>query len=196
MSIINSSSRFVLEKMGLSAEWYYLSQQRLTTKYFILLGCYQLGGNFISWKEEQFGRAAAVLISGSVGASTRLCHGCFAHRARDPKHPHNICSHPARGWEQGIPLCVQGQAAGSQSRQSTGRSLMDMVLYGCCFVTVLLEVFRRMGMDHPRTRVSGAEFMAGLGDLRALFQPHQFCDSVGKIHQTDMIRNSLLLYNF
>lgn len=64
MSIINSSSRFVLEKMGLSAEWYYLSQQQLTTKHFILLGCYQLGGNFISWKEEQFGRAAAVLSRG------------------------------------------------------------------------------------------------------------------------------------
>lgn len=42
----------------------------------------------------------------------------------------------------------------------------------------------------------GAEFMAGLGDLRALFQLHHFCDSMGKIHQTDMIINSLLLYNF
>lgn len=50
-SIINSSNRFALEKMGLSVEWYYLSQQQLTTNYFILLGCYQLGGNFISWKE-------------------------------------------------------------------------------------------------------------------------------------------------
>lgn len=49
-SIINSSNRFALEKMGLSVEWYYLSQQQLTTNYFILLGCYQLGGNFISWK--------------------------------------------------------------------------------------------------------------------------------------------------
>jgi len=77
MSIINRSSRFVLEKMGLSAEWYYLSQQRLTTEYFILLGCYQLGGNFISWKEEQFGRAATVLCGEvSVMAVHRsLCHG-------------------------------------------------------------------------------------------------------------------------
>lgn len=66
MSIINSSSRFVLEKMGLSAEWYYLSQQQLTTKHFILLGCYQLGGNFISWKEEQFGRAEPGSAQGSV----------------------------------------------------------------------------------------------------------------------------------
>lgn len=66
MSIINSSSRFVLEKMGLSAEWYYLSQQQLTTEHFVLLGCYQLGGNFISWKEEQFGRAAVCSAEGSV----------------------------------------------------------------------------------------------------------------------------------
>lgn len=56
-------------------------------------------------------------------------------------------------------------------------------------------------MHHLRTQVSGrqcggAELMAGLGDLRALFQPHQFCGSMGKVHQTDIIRNSLPLYNF
>lgn len=56
-------------------------------------------------------------------------------------------------------------------------------------------------MWHLRTWFSGgqsggAEFMAGLSDLRGIFQPHQFSDSMDKIHQTDIIRNSLLLYNF
>lgn len=91
MSIINSSSRFVLEKMGLSAEWYYLSQQQLTTKHFILLGCYQLGGNFISWEEEWCGRAA----EGSVRASTRLCvpgAGAVLTEPGTPSIPHSICS--------------------------------------------------------------------------------------------------------
>lgn len=41
-----------------------------------------------------------------------------------------------------------------------------------------------------------AELRAGLGDLRALFQLHQFCDSKGGIHQCDIIRNSLPLSNF
>lgn len=77
MSIINSSSRFVLEKIGLSREWCYLSQQQLTTVYFILQGCYQLGGNFISWKEEQFGRAATVLCGevSVIAARGSVCRG-------------------------------------------------------------------------------------------------------------------------
>lgn len=77
MSIINSSSRFVLEKIGLSGEWCYLSQQQLTTVYFILQACYQLGGNFISWEEEQFGRAATVPRGGVsvIAARGSLCRG-------------------------------------------------------------------------------------------------------------------------
>lgn len=110
MSIINSSSRFVLEKMGLSAEWYYLSQQRLTTEYFILLGCYQLGGNFISWKEEQFGRAAAVLSRGVCVSQHKVVlqqeEGAVLTEQRTPSIPCSICSHPARGWEQDIPVCA------------------------------------------------------------------------------------------
>lgn len=153
MSIINSSSRFVLEKMGLSAEWYYLSQQRLTTEYFILLGCYQLGGNFISWKEEQFGRAAAVLSRGVCVSQHEVVlqqeEGAVLTEQRTPSIPCSICSHPAHGWEQGIPVCVQGQAADFQSRQSTGRSLIDMFFYSCCFVPVLLEVLRRHRNGSP-----------------------------------------------
>lgn len=58
-----------------------------------------------------------------------------------------------------------------------------------------------MARQHLRTWLSGtqcggAELMAGLSHRTALFQPHQFCDSMGKIHQTDIIRTSLLLYNF
>lgn len=36
------------------------------------------------------------------------------------------------------------------------------------------------GNGSPEDTFSGAEFMAGLGDLRTLLHPHQFCDSMVK----------------
>lgn len=203
MSIINSSSRFVLEKMGLSAEWYYLSQQRLTTKHFILLGCYQLGGNFISWKEEQFGRAAAVLSRGVCVSQHEVVPG--SHREEGavltgqstPRTPQNSCSHPVAASRAS--LCEQGEALTSKAgRAQRGLSWTwsAPVLLPCCW-----RCSGDMAMYHLRTWVSGrqcggAEFMAGLGDLRVPFQPHQFCDSMGKIHRTEIVRITLLLYNF
>lgn len=136
MSIINSSSRFVLEKMGLSAEWYYLSQQQLTTKYFILLGCYQLGGNFISWKEEQFGRAAAVLSSGSVGASTGLCHGCRREltEQRSPSIPTiSALTLPVAGSRASLCVCRDRLLPSKAGRAQGGLSWLStaVVLLPC-----------------------------------------------------------------
>lgn len=122
MSIINSSSRFGLEKMGLSAEWYYLPQQQLTTKYFILLGCYQLGGNFISWEEEQFGRAAAVL-SGGVCVSQHKVVPRWRRELcsrRDTEHSPNTCSHPAHGCGAGHPCVCRERLLASKAGRAQG----------------------------------------------------------------------------
>lgn len=173
MSIINSSSRFVLEKMGLSAEWYYLSQQQLTTKYFILLGCYQLGGNFISWREEQFGRAAAVLSPGVCvsqhEAVPRREEGAVLTGQRTPSIPQYLLS-PWLG--AGHPCVCRDRLLASKAGRAQGG--LSWTWFSRAVVLLLCSWRCSGDMGHLRTRVrgrqcGGAGFMAGLGYFRALF---------------------------